>query len=58
MKNIINRVLFNSFSTLIAKKKIIINPMDLEWSYARGSGPGGQKVNKTNNMAILLHKPS
>ena len=46
------------FEALLEKKKIIIDPMDLEWSYARGSGPGGQKVNKTNNMAILLHKPT
>jgi len=31
---------------------------DLEESFIRGSGPGGQSINKTNNNVQLLHKPS
>lgn len=35
-----------------------LNPEDLEEEFCRGSGPGGQAVNKTNNAVILKHKPS
>ena len=31
---------------------------DLEESFVRGSGKGGQKVNKTNNCVCLVHVPS
>jgi len=31
---------------------------DLEESFIRGSGPGGQSINKTNNNVQLLHKPT
>ncbi|RPD73477.1 hypothetical protein L226DRAFT_510257 [Lentinus tigrinus ALCF2SS1-7] len=31
---------------------------DLEESFVRGSGPGGQSVNKTENNVQLLHKPT
>ncbi|KAG6821081.1 hypothetical protein H0H93_007240 [Arthromyces matolae] len=31
---------------------------DLEETFVRGSGPGGQSVNKTENNVQLLHKPS
>ncbi|KAG6845182.1 hypothetical protein H0H87_012739 [Tephrocybe sp. NHM501043] len=31
---------------------------DLEESFVRGSGPGGQSINKTENNVQLLHKPS
>lgn len=31
---------------------------DLEESIVKGSGPGGQSVNKTSNCMVLLHKPS
>jgi len=31
---------------------------DLEESFVRGSGPGGQSINKTNNNVQLLHKPT
>lgn len=31
---------------------------DLEEQFVRGSGPGGQVVNKTANCVVLRHKPS
>ncbi|KAI9056889.1 hypothetical protein FKP32DRAFT_1748031 [Trametes sanguinea] len=31
---------------------------DLEETFVRGSGPGGQSVNKTENNVQLLHKPT
>jgi len=42
------------------KQRIIptLNEDDLEESFVRGSGPGGQSINKTENNVQLLHKPS
>lgn len=31
---------------------------DLEEAFVRGSGPGGQSVNKTANCVVLKHKPT
>jgi peptide chain release factor len=31
---------------------------DLEESFVRSSGAGGQKVNKTSSCVVLLHRPS
>jgi len=31
---------------------------DIEESFVRGSGPGGQSINKTRNNVQILHKPS
>lgn len=31
---------------------------DLEEQFVRGSGPGGQSVNKTSNCVVLKHRPS
>ena len=31
---------------------------DLEESFIRGTGPGGQAVNKTSNCVLLMHKPT
>lgn len=31
---------------------------DLEETFVRGSGPGGQSINKTENNVQLLHKPT
>ncbi|EIN07810.1 hypothetical protein PUNSTDRAFT_88482, partial [Punctularia strigosozonata HHB-11173 SS5] len=31
---------------------------DLEESFVRGHGPGGQAINKTNNNVQLIHKPT
>jgi len=35
-----------------------LNEDDLEESFVRGSGPGGQSINKTENNVQLLHKPT
>ncbi|KIM80804.1 hypothetical protein PILCRDRAFT_822083 [Piloderma croceum F 1598] len=35
-----------------------LNEDDLEEAFVRGSGPGGQSINKTSNNVQLLHKPS
>jgi len=31
---------------------------DLDESFVRGSGPGGQSINKTSNNVQLIHKPT
>lgn len=36
----------------------VLREDDLEEQYVRGSGPGGQAVNKTNNCIVLKHKPT
>lgn len=35
-----------------------LNEADLEEQFVRGSGPGGQATNKTNNAVVLTHKPT
>jgi protein subunit release factor B len=35
-----------------------IAPTDLEESFARSSGPGGQHVNKVSTAVTLAHRPS
>lgn len=43
-----------------SQKRVIpeIGEEDLEESFVRGSGPGGQSINKTENNVQLLHKPT
>lgn len=38
--------------------EVRIDPRDLEESFTRGSGAGGQHRNKTDSCVILTHKPS
>ncbi|KAF9533469.1 RF-1 domain-containing protein [Crepidotus variabilis] len=51
-----------NFSALKRAHKVRVVPelleSDLEESFVRGSGPGGQSVNKTENNVQLLHKPT
>ena len=35
-----------------------IREADLEESFLRGGGPGGQKINKTSSTVLLRHRPS
>lgn len=36
----------------------VLDDKDLEEQMVRGSGPGGQATNKTNNCIVLKHKPT
>jgi peptide chain release factor 2 len=38
--------------------EIDINPADIEISFTRSSGPGGQHVNRTESAVRILHKPT
>ncbi len=43
---------------LARMEKCGLKESDIEESFVRGSGPGGQKVNKTSSCALLKHKPT
>ncbi|ODH45357.1 hypothetical protein ACO22_00081 [Paracoccidioides brasiliensis] len=35
-----------------------LNPAEVTGTYLKGSGPGGQAINKTNSAVQLIHKPT
>jgi hypothetical protein len=39
-------------------KQLLLNENDIEETFVRGSGAGGQKINKTSNRVVLVHIPS
>lgn len=43
---------------LLLMKRYNIREEDIEENFIRGSGAGGQKINKTSSCVQLIHKPS
>ena len=41
-----------------SRKEIELNENDIEESFTKGSGNGGQKINTTANRVVLVHKPT
>lgn len=42
----------------LTRQQITLSESDLAESFTKGGGRGGQKVNKSNNCVLLVHKPT
>ncbi|KAJ3496459.1 hypothetical protein NMY22_g19808 [Coprinellus aureogranulatus] len=60
LKSTSERPIFYSALKRAHKERIVpeLREEDLEEQFVRGSGPGGQSINKTENNVQLLHKPT
>jgi hypothetical protein len=45
-------------TTTTTLKSVELVEDDLIETFVRGSGPGGQKINKTSNRVVLIHEPT
>lgn len=64
VSNLIRTSYFHTSSFFLRKYNLdkskvpILKETEIEEQYVRGSGPGGQSVNKTMNCVVLKHMPS
>lgn len=53
------QIRYKSYNRFLDYSKVPrLEENDLQEQHVRGSGPGGQATNKTNNAVILKHKPT
>lgn len=53
------QIRYKSYNRFLDYSKIPeLQEDDLQEQFVRGSGPGGQATNKTNNAVVLKHKPT
>jgi len=48
----------NQRNQSLKKTLLLLKEEDLEETFVRGSGAGGQKINKTSNRVVLVHLPT